>query len=250
VHDHHDVTLPGLLLLTGLCGYTALVCLPRRHRPWPWWRTAAWFAGLGTAGVAVLGPPARGGFVEHSAGHLLLGMLAPLLVCAAAPVTLLLRGLPVGAARRLSRLLRSAPVAVLTHPATAVLLGAGGLWLLYTTPVYRLMATDQLVFLLVHAHVFAAGCLLTAVLAGPDPMPHRASLPVRAVALVAFMAAHGTLTKFLAAHPPAGVPATDAERGAVLMYNGGDAVDVLLLVLLGLQWYRAQSRRPLPAPAL
>lgn len=243
MHEHHDVALPGLLLLAGLYGYTALVCLPRRRRPWPPWRTASWFAGLGAAGFAVLGLPAGGGFVRHSMGHLLLGMLAPLLVCAAAPATLLLRGLPVGAARRMSLLLHSAPVAVLTHPVTVVVLHAGGLWLLYATPLYRLADAYPVVHLAVQAHAFAAGCLLTAVLAGPDPMPHRAPPAVRAVALVAFLAAHGVLAKFLYAHPPAGVPAVEAERGAMLMYYGGDLVDASLLVLLGLQWYRRRARR-------
>jgi putative membrane protein len=242
VPEHQDVTLPGLLLLAGLSAYTGLVCLPRRHRPWPWWRTASWFAGLAAAGFAVLGPPAGGGFVGHSVGHLLLGMLAPLLVCAAAPVTLLLRGLPVGGARRVSRVLRSAPLAVLTHPATVVVLDVGGLWLVYATPLYRLMGGHPAVHLAVHAHVFVAGCLLTAALVGPDPMPHRAPLSVRATALVAFTAAHDVLAKFLYAHPPAGV--ADAGRGAMLMYYGGDVVDAVLLVLLGLEWYRRGTPHP------
>jgi putative membrane protein len=242
MHEHHAVTVPGLLLLAGLSGYTALVCLPRR--PWPWWRTASWYAGLSTAGFAVLGPPTGGGFVAHSVGHLLLGMLAPLLVCAAAPVTLLLRGLPVGAARRVSGLLRSAPVVVLTHPVTVVVLDVGGLWLLYATPLFRLTTGHPAVHLAVQAHVFLVGCLLTTTLVGSDPMPHRAPLAVRAAALGAFMAAHGVLAKFLYGHPPAGVGAGPAERGATLMYYGGDLVDVALLVLLALQWYRAVPHVP------
>jgi putative membrane protein len=243
MHEHHAVTLPGLLLLAGLCGYIGLMCLPQRRRPWPWWRAASWFAGLAAAGFAVLGPPVGGGFVGHSVGHLLLGMLAPLLACAAAPVTLLLRGVPVGAARRVSGLLRSAPVVALTHPATVVVLDVGSLWLLYATPLYRLMNGDPVLELAVQAHVFVAGCLLTMTLVGPDPMPHRAPLVVRAVALVAFIAAHGVLTKFLYAHPPAGVIAGEAERGAMLMYYGGDLVDAALLVLLALEWYRRSAPR-------
>jgi hypothetical protein len=143
MHEHHAVALPGLLLLAGLCGYTGLMCLPRRRRAWQWWRTASWFAGLAAAGFAVLDPPVGGGFAGHSLGHLLLGMLAPLLVCTAAPVMLLLRGLPVRAARRVSGLLRSAPVVVLTHPVTVVVLDAGSLWPLYATPLYQLMSADS-----------------------------------------------------------------------------------------------------------
>jgi putative membrane protein len=241
MHEHPGTSLIGLMLLAGLCAYTGLLCLPRRRRPWPWWRTVSWFAGLGLAGLAVLGPSAGGGFVGHAAGHLLLGMLAPLLVCLAAPVTLLLRGLPVGAARRVSRVLRGRPVAGLTHPATAVLLDAGGLWVLYATPLYRTAQQHPAVHLAIQAHVFTAGLLLAVALVGPDPMPHRVRVPARAAAFVVFLAAHGVLAKFLYAHPPAGVPDGEAERGAVLMYYGGDLVDAALLVLLGLQWYRRRD---------
>jgi putative membrane protein len=236
MHEAHGIAPTGLLLLAGLCGYAGLVLLPRRRRPWPGWRTASWFAGLGTAGLATLGPPARDGFVAHSAGHVLLGMVAPLLACCAAPLTLLLRALPVRAARPVSRVLRSRPAAAVSHPVTALLLAGGGLWLLYATPLYGFAVSDPAVQIVVHAHVFAAGYLLTAALAGPDPAPHRAAPPLRAAVLVAYLAAHGILAKFLYAHPPAGVPPDQAHTGAMLMYYGGDAVDLVLIVLMCRQW--------------
>ncbi len=91
----------------------------------------------GVAGAAVLSLGGAHDLRLHVAGHLLLGMVAPLLLVTAAPVTLALRALPRERARTLGRLLRSRPLAVLTHPAVAALLDVGGLWLLYRTDAAR-----------------------------------------------------------------------------------------------------------------
>ncbi|AGF72461.1 cytochrome c oxidase assembly protein [Corynebacterium halotolerans] len=246
---HPEATMTGwiafdlvsvMLLLAAAVAYGTGLWHSRSRGRWPWHRTASWYLGLVCAGAALVGPLAvasRTGFTEHMAGHLLLGMVGPLLLVLAAPVTLALRTLPATAARRLSRLLRSLPVRVVSHPVTAAALNAGGLWLLYTTDLYHLMHSSVWLHALVHAHVFLSGVVFTAAIVSPDPNPHRASLRMRAVVMVAFIAAHSVLGKWLYAHPPAGVDAADARFGAQLMYYGGDVVDVILLVLLFAGWY-------------
>lgn len=217
---------------------------------WPWWRTAFWLTGLAGVAVALVGPlgeAARTGFTAHMAGHLLLGMIGPLLLVLAAPVSLALRALPVAGARRLSRVLRGWPVRVVSHPVAAALLNAGGLWLLYTTGLFHLMHSSVWIHALVHGHVLVAGVVFTASIISPDPLAHRASLRVRAGVLVVFIAAHSILGKWLYAHPPHGVDAGDAQVGAQLMYYGGDVIDVLLLVLLFLGWYPAKHAPARPA---
>lgn len=235
-----------VLVLLGLAvaavGYAASVWASRDRGTWPVRRSVAWGAGLVCAGAGSLGPVAEAAhtsFTAHMLGHLLLGMLAPLLLVLGAPVTVLLRALPVGRARSVSRFLRRPTVRVLMHPVVAGVLNAGGLWLLYTSDLYPLMGASVLVHALVHAHLLVAGYLLTASVVGVDPAPHRASLPVRAAVLVVFIAAHSVLAKWLYAHPPPGVDPVDARVGAQLMYYGGDVVDVILLVLLFLGWYTA-----------
>jgi putative membrane protein len=235
-----------LLLVGAAVAYGVGLARARGRGPWPAGRAAAWYAGLACAGVALVGPlaaAAREGFTAHMAGHVLLGMLAPLLLVLGAPVTVALRALPVGGARRLARALRTWPVRVLAHPVTAAVLNGGGLWLLYTTALYPRMHASALVHAAVHAHVLAAGYLFTAALVGVDPDPHRASVRVRAAVLVAFVAAHSVLAKWLYAHPPAGVAGDDARQGAQLMYYTGDAVDVALMVLLLAGWYAASRPR-------
>ncbi len=201
------VAAVGYLLAAARCG------------PWPRSRTALWLAGLAAAAVGVSVP-------DHVTGHLLLGMLAPLLLVRAAPVTLALRVLPVTRARQLSRVLRSRPARVLTAPAVAATLDIGGLWLLYTTDLHEQPLTQ--------VHVLAAGYLFTAAVVGVDPAPHRARLGTRAAVLVLASAAHAVLAKSLYPSDP------DA---AMLMYYGGDAIEIALAVLLGREWLSASWRR-------
>lgn len=240
-----DVVTVGILAVAAVAYAVALRTARERGR-WPVRRTVFWYLGLGSAAAALLGPVAdlaRASFTAHMVGHVLLGMVAPLLLVLAAPVTAALRALPVPAARTLTRVLRSGAVRAGTHPVTTAVLNAGGIWLLYTTDLHHLMHLSVPVYAAVHAHIFLAGYLFTASIIGADPNPHRASMRVRSAVLVAFIAAHSILAKWLYAHPPAGVGAADARSGAQLMYYGGDAVDVMLIVLLFAGWYSATRPR-------
>jgi putative membrane protein len=245
-HSEHATTvLLALPFVAAMLLYALAVHTSRARRPWPWWRPVLWCAGLVSALLAVVGPLAERSdesFVAHMVGHVLLGMVAPLLLVLSAPVTLALRALPVRAARSLVRVLASAPLRFLTHPVTAAVLSLGGLWVLYATPLFGQLQTSELVHALVHAHVLIWGYLLTAAIVGVDPDPRRLAHLPRAAAFTAYAAGHAILAKFLYAHPPTGVGARAAERGAMVMYYGGDLTDVATLVLLGHSWY--VSSRP------
>ncbi|GAA1152776.1 cytochrome c oxidase assembly protein [Nesterenkonia lutea] len=239
-----------LVLLAGALGYVLALWAARERSPWARHRTFFWHLGLACAAAGLLGPvatAAHSSFTAHMLGHLLLGMLAPLLLVLGAPVTLALRALPPAAARRLSRVLRSPVVRVLTHPVIAAAVNAGGLWLLYTTELYPLMHSSAVVHALVHGHILLTGYIFTASIIGVDPDPHRASMKLRSVMLILFIAAHSILAKWLYAHPPQGVEVGDGQSGAQLMYYGGDAVDIVLIVLLFAGWYSATRPRGLDA---
>jgi putative membrane protein len=225
----------------------AAVRAAARGRPWPAARVVAWSVGALIAAAAVAGPfaaQARADFALHMVGHVLLGMLAPLLMAPATPVALLLRALPVRTARRVARLLKLRPVALLTDPATAAVLNVGGLWLLYTTGLFAWMHTSAAGHVLVHWHVFAAGYLFTAAILQREPTPHRRGFRYRAAVLTVALGAHDALAKRIYAHPPAGVLPPAAEAGGLIMYYGGDAVDLALIILLCRAWYRTRSPRP------
>jgi putative membrane protein len=143
-----------------------------------------------------------------------------------APVTLLLQVLPVRSARRLTRGLRSRPVRVLTHPATALVVTVGSLAVLYLTPLYALAGHHPVL----HVHLLLSGFLFAWVVAGADPTPHRPSVTVRLVVLGIAIAAHATLAQLLYAGAYVQIPATDADRraGATIMYYAGDLAELLL----------------------
>ncbi|TDL67406.1 cytochrome c oxidase assembly protein [Rhodococcus qingshengii] len=218
----------------------------RRHKRWPFYRYLYWILGVLSASIALIGPIANlahENFTIHMVGHLFLGMLAPLLLVHAAPMTLLMRTLSVGSARRLSRVLKSLPVSIYSNPVVASILNIGGLWVLYTTELYSLMQDNHLLHIVVHTHVFLAGYLYTLSILYIDPSPHRYSFIFRTVVLILSLAAHGILSKYIYAHPPVGVPNEQAEMGGMIMYYGGDMVEIVLIFLFCQQWYKAARPR-------
>nr|WP_223703164.1 cytochrome c oxidase assembly protein [Sutcliffiella deserti] len=236
--------MPFVLLL--IFYIWAVVISSRHYRKWPIYRTISWLGGTFCAVAAVAGPLAERAhmdFPTHMIGHLLLGMLAPLLMVLAAPMTLLLRTLPVNVARGLTWILKSFPVRILSDPIIASLLNIGGLWILYTTNLFGLMHQSVTLHILIHIHVFLAGYLFTISMIYIDPIPHRRSYVYRSIVLVAALAAHGILSKYIYANPPAGVAADKAESGAMLMFYGGDMIDGVIIFILCLQWYKAAKPR-------
>lgn len=234
----------GLLLLFG-CYLAAVAVSARRGRAWPWWRTGCAVAGI-AAGVVAVGPLGALGhhdFAAHMYGHLLLGMLAPLLLVLSAPVTLFLRSLPVSWARRLSGVLGGRYLRVVGHPVAAATLDAGGLWLLYGTSLYGWMHASTTGHLVVHVHVLLAGWLFTAAILQVDPAPHPVSHWLRAGVLLVFLTAHSVLGKHVFANPPPGVARAQAEAGAQVMFYGGDYVDCGLIVAFCWDWYRRTAPR-------
>jgi putative membrane protein len=233
----------ALPFIVGLVIYIwAIIHSNRTYKKWPISRTILWLAGVFLAAAAVAGPIAERAhhdFQVHMLGHLFLGMLAPLLMALAAPMTLVMRTLPTEYARKLTRLLKSRPLQLVSDPLFTAFLNAGGLWILYTTSLYGAMHQNVLLHIFIHMHVFLAGYLFTVSLIYIDPIPHRSTYIYRAVVLAAAMAAHGILSKVIYARPPEGVPVNQAEAGGMLMYYGGDAVDMMLIFILCLQWYKA-----------
>lgn len=240
-----------LIAAAAVALYAAAAGWQRRPmRRWSRWRTGSFAVGVGLVALA-LSPPvahlAHHDFRGHVVQHLLIGMFAPLALVLAAPVTLALRTLPARASRRIVALLRSRPAHWLSHPACALLLSTGGMYLLYLTPLYAAVLASPGLHRLVNVHFLAAGYLFAAVVVGADPLPRRPSMRARLAALFLSIAAHAALGKLMYAYLwPRGTP-HDAEAiraGAQLMYYGGDAAELLLAVALFGGWYAARGRRP------
>ncbi|WP_141604569.1 cytochrome c oxidase assembly protein [Terrilactibacillus laevilacticus] len=224
----------------------AVIMSNRRYKPWPKRRIVFLTFGVLFATVSVAGPlasHAHMNFKAHMFGHLLLGMLAPLLMALSRPMTLLLRMISISSARRLTSLLRKWPSKILTHPITTVILNIGGLWLLYSTKLFTLMHHHVLLYLLIHIHVFLAGYLFTISILYIDPIPHRVSFLNRGIILIVALAGHAILAKYIFVHPPVGVTQSQAEFGSLLMYYGGDVIDMAIIFIFCLQWFKSTQPR-------
>ncbi len=225
----------------------AMVISNRRFRKsWSMWKTLSFGIGVVFIFSAIIGPyaiKAHSDFYAHMTNHLLLGMFAPILIAFASPVTLFLRVLDVRTARRVTEWMKSWPMLLLTHPLVAALLSVGGLWILYTSSLYALMQQNVLLHIFVHVHVFIASYLFTISIISFDYLPHQWSFRFRSIVLLLALAAHGILSKYLYAHPPEGVSRIDAEKGSMLMYYGGDASEILLILIFCTQWYKSTKPR-------
>jgi putative membrane protein len=253
-HAHADAgwleaALPvAVLLLVGI-GYLVLVRRAARdiRRGWNPWRTASFLTGIVLLVVAVsssLSPFPEGDFRAHMFQHLLIGMYAPLALVLGAPVTLLLRTIPRRHGRILGRMLRSGPMKGLAHPVTALLLNLGGLALLYCTSLYQATMQQPILHHLIHIHFLVTGYLFAYAIAGPDPAPHRPSVPARLVILGVAIAAHAFLAQLIYAGIFIQVPASAGERrgAADLMYYGGDIAELLLALALVSTWRPTRRR--------
>ena len=269
--NHHGAVAgdPGVWLLpttvavvlVGAYVAAAAGVRTRTGRPWRRGRTVSLVVGaaLLALGLSPAVDHVAGGAAQaHMLRHVLLGMVAPLALVLAAPVTLLLASLRVPRRGAAVRLLGSRPVRALTHPVTAGVLHVGPLFVLYGTPLYPLSLHDDVVHGLVLAHFVAAGCLYAWALVGPERAARGPGLGLRVAVLVAASAAHGYLAKTLyarAADLPAGAVhgVADLQDAARWMYYAGDVAEVALAVALFASWYertarRARSARPAVVP--
>ncbi|MFJ7755642.1 cytochrome c oxidase assembly protein [Peribacillus muralis] len=230
-----------IVIYIGAAAYSG-----RRFKKWPASRTLFWILGVMSGASTLVGPiadRAHMDFTVHMVGHLLLGMIAPIFLVLAAPITLALRTLDVQSARRLSGILKSWPLRILSNPISASILNIGGLWVLYATGMYGAMQHHIILHALVHFHVFAAGYLFTASMIYIDPVPHPLSFKFRMIVFALSLAGHDILSKYIYAHPPSGVLKEQAESGGMLMYYAGDAVDLVLILILCYQWFKATRPR-------
>ncbi len=157
----------------------------------------------------------------------------------AAPVTLVLRTLPSRYGRVITRFLRSPFLQIIANPVVALVLDLGGMAALYFTPLYMAMMMHPALHYLMHLHFVAAGCLYTWVIAGPDPAPHRPSVPVRLVVLGVAVVIHSVLSQLLYSgwHVAVSVPTSQLQHAAELMYYGGDIAEMLLAFALVTTWH-------------
>ena len=247
---HYQPYLVPLALSVSLFGaYLFAAATPgQAHRPWSMWRTLCFTFGCAVLVLSFspsLIDSAHHNFMGHSVQHLLLGMLAPIGLVLGAPVSLLLRTVSVNKAKKVTCLLHHSFFQGISHPVVVLFLNTGALYIFYLTPLFRLAHVYPLVHFGIQLHVLLAGYLFTWTLIGPDPAPRRLKMKARVLLLFISIAAHAFLTKYMFAYvyPKTEVHSTaQIKEGAKLMYYGGDAIELLLLILLFSIWYQRKGK--------
>ncbi|HEX5946962.1 MAG TPA: cytochrome c oxidase assembly protein [Acidimicrobiales bacterium] len=244
---------PASLLLVGLTGTLYAVGVRRladRGRAWPSARSAALVGALAVAVLATQSGVARheaDRMWVHMVQHSLLGLLVPLLLVLAAPLTLALQSAAPPTRRSLRALLRSRPAHVLAHPVVAWALFGGGLVVIYLTPLLDLSVRNDAVHLLVHAHVVASGTLFLAVLVGVDPLPGRPPHAARLLALLVAVPFHAVIGLALLSAgspiaPDAYPLASDQRTAGGLFWGTGELFTLIVAAVIVRQWWVDERR--------
>jgi putative membrane protein len=224
--------------------------LAARARRWSPWRSAALGGALAVAVVATQSGIARyedDRLSVHMVQHTLLGLVLPLLVVLAAPLTLALQTGGPGTRAWLRRALRSRPVHVVTRPMVAWCLFGGGLVAIYLTPLLELSVRNDVVHVLVHTHVVVAGTLFLAVLVGVDPLPGRPPYAARLLALLVAVPFHAVVgLALLSARSPVAPDVypslSDQRTAAGLFWGTGELFTLAVAAVVVRQWWVAEQR--------
>jgi cytochrome c oxidase assembly factor CtaG len=241
--------------LAGLYGW-GVVRVARRHpaRPWPRWRSAMFGGGLL---VVVLATQSGIGayddvlFYDHMVQHLMLLMVAPPLLIAGQPLTLLLHASrnPVHAWAK--RILRSPIASFLTWPVFGAIAYAFGVMAAHLSGIANYVERNQTAHNAEHALFLLVGYLFYLPLIGTEPIRWRLSYPIRFVVLVLLMPVDtftGLALGYGSARSPgvpvgprpawAPSPVSDLHLGGAVMWIGGDGIMFGLMMLVFLMWSR------------
>ncbi|HXF37963.1 MAG TPA: cytochrome c oxidase assembly protein [Actinomycetota bacterium] len=226
----------------------------RAVRP-PRWRgrAAAFWAGLAVTAMALVSPLdayADRLFSLHMLQHFLLSMVAPPLLLAGAPITLLARA----AGRRGARM----PVASLrpvAHPFVGWTSFVGGQYVIHFTPLFEASLRSEPVHALLHGLALGTGLLFWWPVVGLDPGSRRLSFPARLLYLalaipamgfvgLAIVSARAPLYPAYAELPPPWGPraAPDQDLGGTLMWVLGDLTLLVAILVTAARWRTDELR--------
>jgi cytochrome c oxidase assembly factor CtaG len=233
-----------------------VIRVARRHpaRPWPAWRTAAFASGML---VLVLATQSGIGsyddllFYDHMVQHLMLLMVAPPLLIAGQPLTLLLHASRNPLHTWVKRVLRSPVASFLTWPVFGAVTYALAVLAAHLTSLASYFERNQTAHNAEHVLFVVIGYLFFLPLLGREPIKWRLSYPIRFVTLVLLMPVDtftGLALGYGGANSPgvptgprpawAPSPVSDLHLGGAVMWIGGDAIMFGLMMLVFLMWSR------------
>ena len=244
---------PTALVLLAAASWAYAVGVRRlaaRGRRWPAGRCWLWAGAIAVGVVATqsgIGRYDTERLSVHMGQHLLLGMVVPLLVVCAAPVTLALQAGGPATKRTLRQALHAGWARVLTHPVVTWLLFGGAMVVVYFTPVLEVIARNDGVHFLVHAHFVVAGSLFLAVVLATDPVPRPMHPGLRMLVILMAVPFHAFLGLAMASATeplaPVAYPSmSDQQAAAALLWGIGEPFTLVVAAIIARQWYVADQR--------
>ncbi|MBO0831831.1 MAG: cytochrome c oxidase assembly protein [Actinobacteria bacterium] len=251
------VVTVGSVLLAGLYGW-GIVRVARRHpaRRWPLWR--AFLFGTGLLVVVIATQSGLGAyddllFYDHMIQHILLLMVAPPLLIAGQPLTLLLHASRNPMHTWAKRVIRSRVASFLTWPVFGAVAYAAAVMSSHLTAIASYTEQSQAWHDAEHALFVIIGYLFYLPILGTEPIKWRLSYPIRFALLLLLMPIDtftGVALGYASANSP-GVPAgprpgwapdpvSDLHAGGAVMWIAGDGVMFGLMMIVFLMWARDQ----------
>jgi cytochrome c oxidase assembly factor CtaG len=244
------VAVAALLYLWGVWR------VARRHpaRPWPWWRTALFLAGLAVVVIATqsgIGAYDDVLFWDHMIQHLLLLMVAPPLLVVGEPVTLLLHASRNPLHTWAKRVVRSRVVSFLTWPVFGLAAYAVTIVATHLTSLAHVMLVNETLHNAEHVLYLVVGYLFFLPLIGREPIRWRVSYPIR-VLIFALAMPIDTFTGLILGYqgssfaasvagqrpPGSPSPVEDVHWAGATMWIGGDAIMFCFMIAVVWLWSR------------
>lgn len=226
----------------------------RRHprRPWPLLRTIPFLLGLLVINVATqsgVGTYDDTLYWDHMIQHLMLIMIAPPLLVAGQPVTLLLHASRNPLHTAVKRLVRSRPVQWLTWPGLGVAAYAATIVGTHLTNFMNLVFENSAVHEAEHVLYLVVGYLYFLPLIGREPIKWKVSYPLRLFLLFIAMpvdAFTGVVLgsyqtdPFVPLEPRSWGPSavSDLHDSGAVMWIGGAAIMFVVILVTFFQWTR------------
>jgi len=237
-----------LLLAAALYGWGVLRSIRRRGRSWSAMRTASFAGGLVVVALATqssIGVYEHHWFWVHMIQHLMLIMLAPALLVTGRPWMLLLHTGSPRVHRATKRALRSAPVALLTHPATAAVIYTVTVLITHLTGFMDTLMSSPAAHTGEELLYLVAGYLYFLPVFGDEPIRWRLSHPMKIALLVVSMPVD-TFTGVIlmqTSAPKFGMSVSDIHNGGAVMWIGGDFLMFLAILVVFAFWARHDTVR-------
>ncbi len=248
-----DVVALALLVLVAAAYLTGVALVPVRSpgQRWPIVRTAAFLGGLGVAGYATCGAIGvydQVLFTAHMAGHLALVMVAPALLVAGHPLTLLLAASPERRRGTVTRLVTGRVLSLLTAPPVALASYAVVIVGSHLTGLMDVVMRNTWAGQVEHLVYLLAGVQFFSLVVGEEPVRWRLGAPARWLLLAVAMAVdtftgivllQGTHVVTMVADPGVAVhPLSDTRTGGAIMWIAGDAIMAAIMIALVVGWLR------------